>query len=80
MDIATPRRRRYLDWDFYILGRAVAIATYSRRYCDEMTATGKKTLFRGNIHAFPWILPHFAVAKLITCTSGPRMQPQSVDL
>ena len=27
------------------------------------------TLFRGYCHAFPWILPRFAVAKLITCTS-----------
>ena len=29
----------------------------------------QKTLRRGNIHAFPWILPRFAVEKLITCTS-----------
>ena len=29
----------------------------------------KKTVRRGNIHDFLWILPRFAVAKLITCTS-----------
>ena len=49
----------------------VALATQltGRRYCDEITATGKKhldvaisTLFRGYCHVF-------AVEKLITCTS-----------
>ena len=40
-----------------------------RLYCDGIVSTEKKTLRRGNIHAFPWILPCFAVAKLITCSS-----------
>ena len=40
-----------------------------RLYCEEIVSTEKKTLRRGNIHAFPWILPHFSMAKLITCTS-----------
>ena len=51
--------------------RVVALATQirGRRYCDEKVSTEQKTLRRGNIHAFPWILPCFSVAKLITCTS-----------
>ena len=35
----------------------------------ELFPRKKKTLRRGNIHAFPWILPRFSVEKLITCTS-----------
>ena len=59
----------------------VALATQirGRRYCDEIVATEQKTLRRGNIHAFPWILPRFSVAKLITCTSAVALQKTMVD-
>ena len=57
MDIATD----------YIVALATQIR--GRRYCDEKVSTEQKTLKRGNIHAFPWIVPRFSVEKLITCTS-----------
>ena len=46
--------------------RVVALATQirGRRYCDEIVATEQKTLRRGNIHAFPWILPRFCRGKI----------------
>ena len=49
-----------------VTDRVVALATHirGRRYCDEKVSTEQKTLRRGNIHAFPWILPRFSVAKL----------------
>ena len=63
VDIATPRRHRYLDWAFYILGRAVAIATYSRRYYHAIN--GSSLLRRNDCHgkknAFPWQYPRFSV-------------------
>ena len=82
MDIATEVRGYSEGLDLHFLKtfiQSVAIATESvvaletqirgRRYCDEIVSTEQKTLRRGNIHAFPWILPRFSVAKLITCTS-----------
>ena len=46
--------------------RVVALATQirGRRYCDEIVSTEQKTLRRGNIHAFPWILPRFCRGKI----------------
>jgi len=46
--------------------RVVALATQirGRRYCDEIVSTEQKTLRRGNIHAFPWILPRFFRGKI----------------
>ena len=75
VDIVTSYHRR-LNFSFYkgpsqLRRIPVALATQltGRRYCDEMSATGKKhldvaisTLFRGYCHVF-------AVAKLIICTS-----------
>ena len=46
--------------------RVVALATQirGRRYCDEIVSTEQKTLRRGNIHAFPRILPCFFRGKI----------------
>jgi len=74
MDTATARRG-YSDGQAWIqrwLGVDTATAfrgTFPRqirgcRYCDEKVATAKKTLRRGNIHAYPWILPRFCRGKI----------------
>ena len=69
--IATPFLKTFIQSVAIATERVVALATQirGRRYCDEIVSTEQKTLRRGNIHAFPWILPRFSVAKLITCTS-----------
>ena len=57
VDIATAQTSNEIQ-------NIVALATQirGRLYCDEIVSTGKKTLRRGNIHAFLWILPRFFVA------------------
>ena len=77
MDIATDVRGYSEGLDLHFLKtfiQSVAIATKSvvalatqirgRRYCDEIVSTEQKTLRRGNIHAFPWILPRFFRGKI----------------
>ena len=79
VDTATARRG-YIDGQAWIqrrLGHLTKYRTLSLlqhklgviSIATELFPRKKKTLRRGNIHDFPWILPRFAVAKLITCTS-----------